>query len=49
MKMLSRETNSSRKQVDQTSAAIVKELFDNENQDGLLNNGPLPGNRQLER
>lgn len=35
--------------MDQTSAATGKELFDNENQQGLLNNGPLPGNSQLER
>lgn len=49
MKMLRRKINSIRKQVVQTPAATVKWPFDNKSQDGLLNNGLLPGNCQLER
>lgn len=48
MKMLSRETNSIRKQVAQSPAATVKGPFE-KSQDGLLSNGLLPGNCQLER
>ena len=47
-KLLSRKTNSSRKQVAQTPAAMVKRPFVNESQEGPLHNGLLPGNRQLE-
>lgn len=32
-----------------TPAAVVKGPFDSESQEGLLNNGLLPGNCQLER
>lgn len=48
MTLLGRETNSSRKQVAQTPAAMVKRPFANESQEGPLHNGLLPGNRQLE-
>lgn len=49
MKLLSRETNSSRKQVAQTPPAMVKGPFDNESQDGLQCNRLLPNKHQLER
>lgn len=48
-KLLSREINNGRRWVAQTPAAIVKGLFDNDSQEGLLNNGLLPSNCQLER
>lgn len=49
MKLLSRETSSSRKQVAQTPPALVKGPFDNESQDGLRHSRLLPNKHQLER
>lgn len=49
IKSLSRETNRGRKKVAPNPVAIVKGPFDNDSQEGLLNNGLLPGNCQLER
>lgn len=41
VKSLSREANSGRRQVAQNPAAIGKGPFDNDSQEGLLNNGLL--------
>lgn len=43
-KLLSRETNNGRRWMAQAPAAIVKEPFDNDSQESLLNKRLLPGN-----